>query len=66
MSLWVMEYRTRKRRNSKWEAWRSIEPDDRIAVTAFREYPAAEVINEPTYERRAVEYVRKEPGETTA
>lgn len=65
MRLWVLEYRTRKRRNSKWEPWRSIEPAGRIAVTAFREYPKAEVMQEATYERRAVEYVRKEPGETT-
>ena len=58
-TLWVLEFRTRKRRNGKWSEWESMEHDYRT-VTAYREYPTDRVFANPTYERRAVEYNRKE------
>ena len=57
-SLWVLEYRTRKRRNGKWSEWSSMEPIFR-PVTANRVPPPIQMFDK--YEQRAVEYVRKEP-----
>lgn len=60
-SLWVLEYRTRERKNGKWSEWFSIDHPDRPA-TAFREYPTAQIFSHEKYEKRAVEYVRAEKG----
>ena len=58
-SLWVLEYRHRNRKNGKWSEWSPMEPDFRSA-TAYRSYPEDQVFAHEKYERRAVEYVRKE------
>lgn len=57
-SLWVLEYRTRERKNGKWSEWA---PDGAAyrPATAFKEYPSDQVFAHERYERRAVEYVRK-------
>jgi hypothetical protein len=59
VSLWILEFRTRKRKNGKWSEWSSMEHKDRPCV-AYREYPSDRTLSADCYERRAVEYVRKE------
>lgn len=60
MSFWILEYRTRKRRNGKWDEWQTIARNDQ-PCTAYRQYPDDRIMSEALYECRAVEYVRKEP-----
>lgn len=65
-SVWILEYRVRPRKNSKWGEWRFMEPESRGYQTSFTSYPAREVVSHEKYEKRAVEYVRKEPGADNA
>ena len=58
MSLWVLEYRTRERKNGKWSEWYSTEREDH-PVVAYREYPDDRVMQAPRYERRAIEYAER-------
>ena len=60
-SLWVLEYRTRERKNGKWSEWSSMDHPSH-PVTAFREYPEDQILTYDKYEKKAVEYVRVEKG----
>lgn len=62
-SLWVMEVRNRTRKNGKWTEWVPVR-DWSAELNAYTVFPAKEGAQETYYERRAVEYVRKEPEAT--
>ena len=59
MELWIIEFRTRERKNGKWAEWNTFDAGA-ITVQAFRVYPSHRVFKEAKYETRAVEYVPKE------
>lgn len=56
-SVWLLEYRTRKRKNGKWSEWASRDRTDSTAQ-AYHVFPDVLVFANEKYERRAVEYVR--------
>ena len=60
-SVWLLEYRHRERKNGKWSEWQSS--DNSACVVLLRTYPASSICQEDKYQRRAVEYIRKEPAE---
>jgi hypothetical protein len=62
-SVWLLEYRYRERKNGKWSNWCPSEGSYVTISSAFRKFPAETIFNEEKYQRRAVEYVRKEPAE---
>jgi hypothetical protein len=61
-SLWIQEFRSRKRKNGKWSEWLSTQPGNLIVITAYTVAPPESC--DDTYERRPVEYIRK-PEEPT-
>lgn len=63
MSLWALEYRHRERKNGKWSEWATDAPQGRT-LTVYREYPHDLVVSYPKYERRAVEFTRKESNDS--
>ncbi len=58
-SIWILEYRFRSRKNGKWSEWTSMDNVNRIALTAFSQYPAEDVFAHEKYERRAIEFKRE-------
>lgn len=58
-SVWLLEYRSRERKNGKWSEWANNEGWKGVGMrNAYSEYPSREVLSHEKYERRAVEYVR--------
>lgn len=55
--LWILEFRTRERKNGKWSEWSPIAND---VHTAYSYYPADKVVQYDKYEKRAVRYDRAE------
>ena len=59
--LWILEYRTRNRKNGKWSEWFAMDNvNSGRAVTAYPFYPASDVFKHEKYERRAVKFTRAE------
>lgn len=56
-SVWLMEYRTRERKNGKWSEWYEMDYSSNPRA-AYRSFPNDRMVSEVKYERRAVEYVR--------
>lgn len=58
-SIWILEYRTRERKNGKWSEWASCDRAD-DPLSAYREYPSERVFAHEKYARRAIEYVLRD------
>lgn len=61
--VWLLECRSRARKNGKWSEWETMQDwrggSGRAVV--LLEFPTEEIVAYPTFERRAVKYVRQEP-----
>ena len=54
-NVWLIEGRHRQRKNGKWSEWESV-----YGSTYYMERPVNQEIKEIYYERRDVEYIRRE------
>lgn len=62
-SVWILEYRTRERKNGRWSEWEALHFIGRRPATAYSGYPSHLVCAHDKYESRAVEFVRLTTGE---
>ena len=61
-SVWIAEERVRSDRSQKWSPWRPMDSPC-IGLLAYSRPVEFTSYATGTYERRAVEYARKEPEE---